>query len=136
MSNSTRCAGCKLLRRRCPEDCILSPYFPKNNPQRFLSVHKIFGACNITRMLKSLPVDQRAIAADCMSYEAERRVEDPVYGCVKIIYGLQKKKNEIELELAKARSEIVFHSAVDTQQQQQQQVSWSITNATQQSDQV
>ncbi|KAK9097453.1 hypothetical protein Sjap_022950 [Stephania japonica] len=60
----------------------------------------------------SLPVDQRAIAADCMSYEAERRVEDPVYDCVKIIYGLQKKKNEIELELAKARSEIVFHSAV------------------------
>ncbi|KAK9097456.1 hypothetical protein Sjap_022953 [Stephania japonica] len=105
-------------------------------PTRFSSVHKIFGACNITGMLKSLPVDQRAIAADCMSYEAERRVEDPVYGCVKIIYGLQKKKNEIELELAKARSEIVFHSAVDTQQQQQQQVSWSITDATQQSDQV
>ncbi|KAK9099805.1 hypothetical protein Scep_023235 [Stephania cephalantha] len=137
MSNSTRCAACKLLRRRCPEDCILGPYFPSNNPQRFSSVHKIFGASNITRMLKRLPVEQRAIAADCMSYEAERRVEDPIYGCVKIIYGLEKKKNEIELELAKTRSEIAFHSALHAQQQQQQQqVLWSMTNATQQSDQV
>lgn len=51
MSNSTRCAACKSLRRRCPPDCVLAPYFPSTNPERFSCVHKVFGASNITRML-------------------------------------------------------------------------------------
>ncbi|KAF3338304.1 putative LOB domain protein 4 [Carex littledalei] len=51
-SSNKRCAGCKHLRRRCTEDCILAPYFPSNNPERFEYVHKIFGAGNVARMLK------------------------------------------------------------------------------------
>ncbi|KAK9134084.1 hypothetical protein Scep_013612 [Stephania cephalantha] len=120
MSNSTHCAACKYFRRRCPEDCILAPYFPSNNPQRFSCVHKIFGTSNITRMLEILPVHQRATAANCMYYEAERRVEDPVYGCVKIIERLEKEKNEMQRELAKTRSQIVFQCALNAQQQKQQ----------------
>ena len=51
-SNNTRCAACKYLRKKCPSDCIYSPYFPSNDPQRFENVHKIYGASNIARMLQ------------------------------------------------------------------------------------
>ncbi|KAL8160259.1 hypothetical protein V2J09_001796 [Rumex salicifolius] len=32
---STRCSACKYSRKRCPPDCIFSPYFPSNDPQRY-----------------------------------------------------------------------------------------------------
>lgn len=49
---SGRCAACKNQRRRCPSDCIFSPYFPANDPQRFASVHKIYGGSNVGKMLQ------------------------------------------------------------------------------------
>ncbi|PQM34376.1 serine/arginine-rich splicing factor RS41 isoform X1 [Prunus yedoensis var. nudiflora] len=49
---SGRCAACKYLRRRCPSDCIFFPYFPPNNPERFASVHRIYGASNVAKMLQ------------------------------------------------------------------------------------
>lgn len=52
MSNNSRCAACKYLRKRCPSDCIFSPYFPPNDPTRFENVHKIYGASNVARMLQ------------------------------------------------------------------------------------
>ncbi|PPR83351.1 hypothetical protein GOBAR_AA37359 [Gossypium barbadense] len=53
--SSGRCAACRYLRRRCTQDCILSPYFPSNNPQRFASVHRIYGASNVTKLLQFKP---------------------------------------------------------------------------------
>ncbi|KAM5557261.1 LOB domain-containing protein 27-like [Rosa sericea] len=50
-----RCAACKYLRRRCPSDCVFAPYFPSNNPQRFDSVHRIYGASNVAKMLELKP---------------------------------------------------------------------------------
>lgn len=47
-----RCAACKYLRRKCPPDCTLSPYFPPNDPQRFACVHRIYGASNVVKMLQ------------------------------------------------------------------------------------
>jgi len=52
MMISGRCAACKNQRRRCPSDCIFSPYFPANDPQRFVSVHKIYGGSNVGKMLQ------------------------------------------------------------------------------------
>ncbi|KAL0012758.1 hypothetical protein SO802_007866 [Lithocarpus litseifolius] len=121
MSHSTRCAACKSLRRRCPEDCVLAPYFPPTNPQRFACVHKIFGASNTTKMLEQLPLHLRAVAADCMSFEASSRVEDPVYGSVGIISQLQEQIIEAQSELVKTKSEIAFHNAQQQVQQQQMQ---------------
>ena len=46
------CAACKLLRRRCAEDCVFAPYFPADEPQKFASVHKVFGASNVNKMLQ------------------------------------------------------------------------------------
>ncbi|MQM05982.1 hypothetical protein Taro_038805 [Colocasia esculenta] len=112
-STSSRCAACKYLRRRCSEDCVLAPYFPSTHPDRFACVHKIFGASNVTRMLQQIPVQQRALAADTISYEAYWRVRDPVYGCVGVISLLQQEIQTSERELAKTQALLAMHAAAE-----------------------
>lgn len=51
LNTITPCAACKLLRRRCAQECPFSPYFPPHEPQKFASVHKVFGASNVSKML-------------------------------------------------------------------------------------
>lgn len=50
--SASPCAACKLLRRRCAKDCVFAPYFPADEPQKFASVHKVFGASNVNKMLQ------------------------------------------------------------------------------------
>ncbi|KAE9464230.1 hypothetical protein C3L33_03860, partial [Rhododendron williamsianum] len=118
MTSTTRCAACKYLRRRCSSDCIFSPYFPSHNPQRFASVHSIYGASNIGKMLQQLPVNLRAEAADSLYYEAQCRIQDPVYGCVGIVSILQQQVNHVQNEIAKAQAEILVLNANTTAQGQ------------------
>ncbi|KAL0382620.1 UNVERIFIED_CONTAM: LOB domain-containing protein 1 [Sesamum calycinum] len=40
------CAACKILRRRCVENCLLAPYFPPTDPLKFTTAHRVFGASN------------------------------------------------------------------------------------------
>ncbi|CAL1374456.1 unnamed protein product [Linum trigynum] len=124
--NNRRCAGCKYLRRRCPKDCLLAPYFPPNNPLRFESVHKIFGASNVAKLLQQVAEDRRAEAADCMVYEASSRVSNPVYGCAGMIYQLQEEIVKVQLEIQNVKGKIALHNAQQSfssvlQQQQQLQ---------------
>ncbi|KAJ1409989.1 Pre-ATP-grasp domain superfamily [Sesbania bispinosa] len=121
MSNSTRCAACKSLRRKCPPDCVLAPYFPPTNPERFSCVHKVFGAGNITRMLLELGEHLRAEAADCMCFEASLRVKDPVYGVVGIISQLQQEIIQTQNDIIKIKGETAFHNAQRQRQLQDQQ---------------
>lgn len=51
LNTVTPCAACKLLRRRCAEECPFSPYFPPHEPQKFAAVHKVFGASNVSKLL-------------------------------------------------------------------------------------
>ncbi|RRT71109.1 hypothetical protein B296_00023541 [Ensete ventricosum] len=51
LNTITPCAACKLLRRRCAQDCPFSPYFSPHEPQKFALVHKVFGASNVSKML-------------------------------------------------------------------------------------
>ncbi|KAJ6410744.1 hypothetical protein OIU84_007491 [Salix udensis] len=96
--------SCKYLRRRCPSDCIFSPYFPSHNPQRFACVHRIHGACNVAKMLQQLPAEHlRAEAANSLYYEAQCRTRDPVYGCVGIISSLHQQIHSVESQLAKTK---------------------------------
>ncbi|KAK9151132.1 hypothetical protein Syun_009441 [Stephania yunnanensis] len=101
------CAACKLLRRRCAQDCVFSPYFPADEPQKFANVHKVFGASNVNKMLQELPVHQRCDAVSSMVYEANARVRDPVYGCVGAISSLQQQINVLQTQLAIAQAEVV-----------------------------
>ncbi|XP_022738258.1 LOB domain-containing protein 24-like [Durio zibethinus] len=104
--NSGRCAACRYLRRRCAPDCIFSPYFPSNNPQRFVSVHRIYGASNVGKLLQQLPTHLRAEAADSLYFEAQCRVEDPIYGCVGLVFLLQQQIHDAESQLAKTLAEV------------------------------
>ncbi|XP_038994713.1 LOB domain-containing protein 24-like [Hibiscus syriacus] len=106
--NPGRCAACRYLRRKCPPDCIFSPYFPPNVPQRFVSVHRIYGASNVAKLLQQLSPHLRAEAAESLCMEVQYRIEDPVYGCVGLISSLQQQIHDAEKQLAKTQAEIAF----------------------------
>ncbi|XP_057457745.1 LOB domain-containing protein 4-like [Lotus japonicus] len=101
------CAACKLLRRRCAKDCVFAPYFPADEPQKFGSVHRVFGASNVNKMLQELPEHQRSDAVSSMVYEANARVRDPVYGCVGTISSLQQQVDVLQTQLVLAQAEVV-----------------------------
>ncbi|KAF2296417.1 hypothetical protein GH714_037848 [Hevea brasiliensis] len=52
-----------------------SPYFSPHEPQKFASVHKVFGASNVSKMLMEVPESQRADAANSLVYEANVRLK-------------------------------------------------------------
>ncbi|XVF83292.1 hypothetical protein PTKIN_Ptkin16aG0475000 [Pterospermum kingtungense] len=101
------CAACKILRRRCVENCVLAPYFPPTEPYKFTIAHRVFGASNIIKSLQELPEPQRADAVTSMVYEAGARIRDPVYGCAGAICQLQKQVSDLQAQLAKSQAEIV-----------------------------
>ncbi|XP_042516590.1 LOB domain-containing protein 1-like [Macadamia integrifolia] len=101
------CGACKVLRRRCVATCILAPYFPPTQPLKFLAVHKVFGASNVSKFLQGIPESQRADAVDSMVYEGTTRIRDPVYGCAGLISNLQKLVNELQMELATAKAQLL-----------------------------
>eukprot|EP01018_Ginkgo_biloba_P039190 Gb_23688 [translate_table: standard] len=106
-NTSTPCAACKLLRRRCAQECPFSPYFSPHEPQKFACVHKIFGASNVSKMLMEVPESQRADAANSLVYEANARIRDPVYGCMGVISALQQQAQTLQAELNAVRGEII-----------------------------
>ncbi|KAL3503735.1 hypothetical protein ACH5RR_038184 [Cinchona calisaya] len=106
-AGASPCAACKLLRRRCSKDCVFAPYFPADEPHKFASVHKVFGASNVNKMLQELPEHQRGDAVSAMVYEANARVRDPVYGCVGAISSLQQQVDILQSQLALAQAQVV-----------------------------
>ncbi|KAF7066400.1 hypothetical protein CFC21_072393 [Triticum aestivum] len=114
--NPRRCAACKYLRRRCGHGCALAPYFPASRPRRYANVHRVFGASNVARLLQSLPVEERAQAAETMAMEAQWRVGDPVYGCAGVINRLQEEILATQCELARTRAQLAIVVAHGAQQ--------------------
>ncbi|CAI8586418.1 unnamed protein product [Vicia faba] len=106
LNTTTPCAACKLLRRRCAQECPFSPYFSPHEPQKFASVHKVFGASNVSKLLLEVPENQRADAANSLVYEANVRLRDPVYGCMGAISSLQQQVQSLLGELNAIREEI------------------------------
>ncbi|KAL0370754.1 UNVERIFIED_CONTAM: LOB domain-containing protein 15 [Sesamum angustifolium] len=105
LNTITPCAACKLLRRRCDEECPFSPYFSHMNPQ-FAAVHKVFGASNVSKMLMEVAEAQRADAANSLVYEANVRLRDPVYGCMGAISALQHQLQALQAQLIAVKAEI------------------------------
>ncbi|KQK06240.1 LOB domain-containing protein 6 [Brachypodium distachyon] len=100
------CAACKFLRRKCQPDCVFAPYFPPDNPQKFVHVHRVFGASNVTKLLHELSPFQREDAVNSLAYEADMRLRDPVYGCVGVISVLQHQLRQLQQDLSRARFEL------------------------------
>ena len=107
------CAACKFLRRKCQPDCVFAPYFPPDNPQKFVHVHRVFGASNVTKLLNELLPHQREDAVSSLAYEAEARVKDPVYGCVGAISVLQRQVHRLQKELDAAHAELLRYACGD-----------------------
>ncbi|XP_024972061.1 protein LATERAL ORGAN BOUNDARIES-like [Cynara cardunculus var. scolymus] len=109
-SYNSPCAACKFLRRKCLSGCIFAPYFPPENPQKFINVHKVFGASNVTKLLNDVLPHQREDAVNSLAYEAEARVRDPVYGCVGVISFLQIQVDRLQKDLDAAKADLIHCS--------------------------
>ncbi|WOL16089.1 hypothetical protein Cni_G24871 [Canna indica] len=103
---SSPCAACKFLRRKCQPDCVFAPYFPPDQPQKFVQVHRVFGASNVTKLLNELHPYQREDAVNSLAYEADMRLRDPVHGCAGRISILQHQLRQLQMELHYAKSEL------------------------------
>ncbi|XP_058198303.1 LOB domain-containing protein 4-like [Rhododendron vialii] len=99
------CAACRILRWRCMKDCILLPHFPPIEPEKFVAVHRVFGASNVCKMLQEIPIADREDAVTSMVYEAKARLADPVYGCVAFVASLQRQVSHLQSELNAALAE-------------------------------
>ncbi|KAJ9698850.1 hypothetical protein PVL29_007768 [Vitis rotundifolia] len=107
LNTITPCAACKLLRRRCAEECPFSPYFSPHEPHKFAAVHKVFGASNVSKMLMDVAENQRADAVNSLVFEANLRLRDPVYGCMGAISALQHQVHSLQTELNAVKAEIL-----------------------------
>jgi hypothetical protein len=59
-------------------------------------------------LLQSLPLQERAQAADAIAMEARWRVQDPVYGCAGVISRLQDDMRAVQCELARTRAQLAI----------------------------
>ncbi|EMS57434.1 hypothetical protein TRIUR3_01477 [Triticum urartu] len=110
------CGACKFLRRRCVAECVFAPYFSsEQGAARFAAIHKVFGASNAAKLLAHLPLADRCEAVVTITYEAQSRLRDPVYGCVAQIFALQQQVAILQAQLMQARAQIaVSHQWPDS----------------------
>ncbi|XP_062204886.1 LOB domain-containing protein 20-like [Phragmites australis] len=113
------CGACKFLRRRCVPGCVFAPHFGGGNGSgrehggggagaaQFATVHKVFGASNVAKMLSRVPAALRRDAASTVCYEAQARIADPVYGCVGTILALQHQVALVQAELSMVQTELL-----------------------------
>ncbi|XP_062220910.1 LOB domain-containing protein 16-like [Phragmites australis] len=101
------CGACKFLRRRCVPECVFAPYFSSDQgAARFAAIHKVFGASNASKLLSHLPVADRCEAVVTITYEAQARLRDPVYGCVAQIFALQQQVAILQAQLMQAKAQL------------------------------
>ncbi|OAY34573.1 LOB domain-containing protein 29 [Manihot esculenta] len=100
------CGACKFLRRKCVKGCVFAPYFcHEQGATHFAAIHKVFGASNASKLLAHLPVSDRCEAAVTISYEAQARLQDPIYGCVSHIFALQQQVMHLQAQLASLKEQ-------------------------------
>ncbi|KAI3523077.1 hypothetical protein L1887_01133 [Cichorium endivia] len=109
----TPCGACKFLRRKCIPGCIFAPYFTSDQGAAlFAAVHKVFGASNVSKLLMHLPVHRRHHAVATISYEAQARLSDPVYGCISTVIALQQQVAALQTELAMVQNQLINNRLV------------------------
>ncbi|PNX81588.1 LOB domain-containing protein 36-like [Trifolium pratense] len=101
------CAACKHLRRRCDSSCDLAPYFPPDNPQRFEVVHKMFGRCNVAKILREVDATQRENTVNSLVYQAQARLMDPVNGYLNYVHNTDNRLKEVQQEIHNVKNELI-----------------------------
>ncbi|KAG2308808.1 hypothetical protein Bca52824_028556 [Brassica carinata] len=100
------CGACKFLRRKCVEGCVFAPYFCyEEGPSNFAAIHKVFGASNFSKLISHLPDHDRCDAVRTISYEAQSRLHDPIYGCVSQIFSLHQQVVSLQAQVVFLREE-------------------------------
>ncbi|XP_024381783.1 uncharacterized protein [Physcomitrium patens] len=118
MSSGAPCGACKFLRRKCVRGCIFAPYFSaEQGAAKFAAVHKVFGASNVAKLLLHIPAPRRNDAVLTISYEAQARLSDPVYGCVATIFALQQQVASLQAELTMMQTQLTDRNTHLLQQQ-------------------
>ncbi|KAJ4752591.1 hypothetical protein LUZ62_086996 [Rhynchospora pubera] len=107
MGSELPCDACRLLHRKCSPDCILAPYFPADQPNKFVIVHKVFGASNVAKMLQILADATREDAVKSLVYEANARLRDPIYGCTSTISYLQGCIQQLQSQLKSTQDQVI-----------------------------
>ncbi|KAL4383539.1 hypothetical protein GQ457_15G023550 [Hibiscus cannabinus] len=109
------CGACKFLRRKCASDCVFAPYFcSEQGPARFASIHKVFGASNVSKLLLHIPAHERCEAVVTIAYEAEARLRDPVHGCVAQIFALQQQAACLQAQLLQVKAQLAQNNAMNS----------------------
>ncbi|XP_068306908.1 LOB domain-containing protein 24-like [Pyrus communis] len=106
MTKSRSCAACKHQRKKCPEDCLLAPYFPSNHPTNFHNALKLFGVSRLAKLVTDLPPHLRTPAMSTIFVEADHRAKDPVGGCHAVVRSLLWSINKHQAELDRVRYQL------------------------------
>ncbi|KAJ1690703.1 hypothetical protein LUZ63_014858 [Rhynchospora breviuscula] len=88
------CNGCRVLRKACPDDCVIRPCLEwirtaeeQGNATLFLA--KFYGRAGLTNLLAARPQNQRAAIFRSLLYEACGRIVNPIYGSVGLLWSEQ-----------------------------------------------
>ncbi|XP_047334101.1 LOB domain-containing protein 16-like [Impatiens glandulifera] len=102
------CGACKFLRRKCASDCVFAPYFCSDQgPARFAAIHKVFGASNVSKLLMRVPPAERYETVVTIAYEAQARIQDPVYGCVGHVFALQQQVAYLQAQIMQFKAQML-----------------------------
>ncbi|KAG9142894.1 hypothetical protein Leryth_016267 [Lithospermum erythrorhizon] len=113
-SAGSPCGACKFLRRKCVRGCVFAPYFcHEQGASHFAAIHKVFGASNVSKLLSHLPISDRSEAAVTIAYEAQARLQDPIYGCVSHIFSLQQQVVTLQTQLASLKEQATSQTYLD-----------------------
>nr|ASV63915.1 LOB domain-containing protein 15-like [Eucalyptus grandis] len=105
LSTTAPCAACKLLERRCAQNCPFSLYFSPQETHKFKLFHEVFDASNFFKILMINP-SQKAEAANSLAYEASLRDRDPVHASMGVISALQGHIQSARAELNAVRAQM------------------------------
>ncbi|CAL5032216.1 unnamed protein product [Urochloa decumbens] len=107
------CAACKHKRQKCAPGCVLAPYFPAGNPEKFRSVLRVFGVKNVLRTLREVPPPRWDACVRTVVHESRMRLADPVRGCVGLVEDLEAQllDTAVELEVLRRRLEAYRQAA-------------------------
>ncbi|KAG2239729.1 hypothetical protein Bca52824_091426 [Brassica carinata] len=112
--DSAICAVCKFtIGGPCTlgnrDECIMAPYIPSTEPDKFDRVNKVFGVINVCKILSNLEEPwQREYASNALCYEAEARIQDPISAYVGTKLVLENKLNNLKREIDSAINELVI----------------------------
>lgn len=84
------CHGCRVLRRRCDDSCVLRPCLdwiqsPEAKARATLFVSKFFGRTDLINFISSVPTHKRNALFQSLLFEAVGRTVNPVNGAIGLL---------------------------------------------------